>query len=141
MCYSKKSYFIRVLSTKNHTKGGLMFFVDVPNQTTFYQRKTYRRKRQKKLLWFICAHDLPECANLEFMRKFRKSFTIFVGHKKVPIIVYIKKIKHLNNSRYGKRVKMELFPRNGSNNYTIIVIYNYSNASMVVRPIPKCLLK
>ena len=100
----------------------------------------HRKFKRKPQYWFSCLHSLKEYSNLDAMRKKNITFIIFLGHKRKPVIVSIKKIKHLRLTKHGKRVRMELEIAE-SNWYKIIVIYNKDNHTMVVGPVPKKLLK
>ncbi len=105
-------------------------------------RTQHFRQRRKPQYWFDCSHDLIESVNFEIMRSKGKEFTIFIGHHKKPLLVRIKKIKHLSRSRYGRRVQLELsHTTSDEHEFTITVIYNRDNYTMVIKPMPKSLLK
>jgi len=106
----------------------------------FHHGERHRKVRNKRQYWFRCLHDLKKDINLELMRSTNTQFTIFVGHRFKPLTVMIKKIKHLCKSRHGNRVQLELAPI-FVDGVTLKVIYNKDNQTMVVQPLPKCLLK
>ena len=101
-----------------------------------------KKKKHSKSFWFACRHNLPTAVNCYALQKSGETFVIFVGHNKKPLEVTIAKIRRLPKTKYGKRFKLQLSHKTDKQNLiTLNVIYNGSNSTMVIGPIPKFLLK